>query len=299
MENEQKGPLKINIFWSIIIFASFNIIVGMGFLFGLIINFYTFLMVLIILNIVAIILSVLGIHKEQKLKKEIRSDTKWAIFFRKLFNIAGGLATLGICWFLGPWLTFFVMVALLFAFGLHEILYVKYKIKTLFTNTILAFGRDSGPDEIFWPSINALSSFSFVIGVCSIFFSAYFGTNFWWQLFIVAAASILIWGVGDSTAYYMGTAFGKKKLPWNENKSYIGSLSFLIVGTIIALIFLSPYIDTFFGIQPLLSGYNWIWISASTGLLGAFVESLNIKITDNFTVPAIISLFLALAIIVF
>jgi len=52
----------------------------MGFLFGLIINFYTFLMVLIILNIVAIILSVLGIHKEQKLKKEIRLDTKWAIF---------------------------------------------------------------------------------------------------------------------------------------------------------------------------------------------------------------------------
>ncbi|MHA1268534.1 MAG: hypothetical protein ACTSPY_01985 [Candidatus Helarchaeota archaeon] len=300
MTDENSNIQKINIPWSIVIFLSFNLISSIGILLGLILDYFTFVIILLGLNIAAILLSFLGIKKEEKQKKEIRPDTKWAILFRKIFNVAGGLTTIVMCWFLGPWLTFFMIFGILVAFCLHEILYVKYKIKTLFTNTILAFGRDSGPDKVFWPSINSLASFSFVIGVSSIFLNMYFGQNFWWQFFIVATTSILIWGVGDSTAYYVGKKFGKKKLPWNEHKSYAGSFGFFIVGSIIALILLSPEFSILLGVDPPLVGaYYWVWISIFTSLIGAFVESLNIKVTDNFTVPAFISLFLALSVIVF
>ncbi|MBD3230972.1 MAG: hypothetical protein GF329_22525 [Candidatus Lokiarchaeota archaeon] len=288
---------KINIIWTLVIFIGFNLISSIGIFLGLVTNYLLFVIILAILNIVAIVLSVLGIRKETEKKEEIKPDTKWAVLFRKLFNIAGGLATIALAFFLGPWLTFFIMIGFLYAFGLHEILFVKYKIKTLFTNTLLAFGRDTG-FEVFWPSINALSSFSFVIGVCSVFFYFHF-VDFWWQFFLVSTCAILIWGVGDSTAYYLGKNFGKKKLPWNEDKSYIGSFGFFLAGSIIAIMLLSPLVSTLLGIAPLVSEYTWIFISIATSLLGAVVESLNIKLTDNFTVPAICSLFLVASVIVF
>jgi dolichol kinase len=105
--------------------------------------------------------------------------------------------------------------------------------------------------------------------------------------------------VGDTTAYYTGKKWGTKKLPWNEDKSYIGSIGFFIVGSVIALLFLSPFAGQFIPIGPIIGGFHWIWIALITSLISAFVESLNIRITDNFTVPAISSLFLALAVIVF
>ena len=51
--------------------------------------------------------------------------------------------------------------------------------------------------------------------------------------------------------------------------------------------------------KTIIGDFHWIWIALTMSLLSAVVESLNIRITDNFTVPAISSLFLALAVIVF
>ncbi|MHA1231465.1 MAG: hypothetical protein ACTSRP_19170 [Candidatus Helarchaeota archaeon] len=303
MNNDSQQTDKISkydIFWSIMIYVIFNVISSIGVIIGLVSDYILFTGVLILLNIIATVLSFLGVNKEKKAKKEIDARSKTSIFFRKLFNIIGGLIAIGICWILGPWMTLFILIAFLAAFLVHEMLYVNYKRKTFFTNAILALGRDTGQEKIFWPTINSLAAFSFVIGNCTIFYYFYFGTDFIYQFLLTTTTVILLWGVGDSTAYYMGTSFGKKKLPWNEEKSYMGSFGFFIIGTIICLIILSPYMAQIFDLEPLLEySYSWIWVSIATSFLGAFVESLNLRITDNFTVPAITALFLTLCVIIF
>lgn len=296
-ETEDESSKKIDIFWTLVIFVGFNLIACLGIILGLVIDYLTFLIVLVTLNVIAILLSFIGVRKEKKQKKEIKSETTWATLFRKLINIVGALGIVIICFFLGPWMTFFVLIGFVYAFGLHEILFVKYDIKTIFTNTLLAFGRSG--KNVFWPAINSLSSFSFVIGTCSIFFNFYFGPDFFWQLFLVATTSFLVWGMGDTTAYYTGKKWGSKKLPWNQDKSYVGSIGFFIVGSVIALLLLSPFVGQFILIDQIIGDFHWIWIAIITSLISAIVESLNIRITDNFTVPAISSLFLALAVIVF
>jgi len=299
-ENIREDELKINLFWTLIIFISFNLFASIGLFLRLITDLLTFILVIIAFNITAIILSFIGISKAKQLKGGISPDTKLAILLRKLFNIVGGLITIATCWFLGSWLTFFVLAGILLAFILHKILYVKFKIKTIFTNTILALGRDTGPDKVFWPTITALSSFSFTIGFISLIFQNYFGPNFWPQFFIISTAVILIWGVGDSSAYYIGSNFGIKKLPYNKNKTYIGTFRFFIVSSIVALIILSPFMEIFIEITPVLfNNLNWIWSSFVSAFIGALTESLNIKINDNFTIPFIESIILVILVIFF
>jgi len=86
-----------------------------------------------------------------------------------------------------------------------------------------------------------------------------------------AIAAILIFGLGDSISTYVGSIYGRHKLPWNDKKSAEGSLGFL-AGGMISLLFLP---------QP---------AAVLAIIIAAAIESLPIKLNDNLTVPMALSL---------
>lgn len=95
---------------------------------------------------------------------------------------------------------------------------------------------------------------------------------------IVAASwAILAWG--DGTATLIGKNFKVKELPWNKNKSYVGTLSFIFFGTLgsaALLKWMSPELplDLIFS------------ASFKTALIAGIVESLPWRINDNISVAA-------------
>lgn len=76
--------------------------------------------------------------------------------------------------------------------------------------------------------------------------------------------------IGDPIATIIGIHFSKAKLPWNGRKSVAGTAAYFLTATIIS----------FF-----LIGYYAILI----GIVGAFVESLRIKVDDNFSVSVVLT----------
>jgi uncharacterized protein (TIGR00297 family) len=102
----------------------------------------------------------------------------------------------------------------------------------------------------------------------------------------VAAA---VWGVlafGDGMASLAGMALGRRKLPWNPRKSWMGSLAYVVFGTLGAsglLLWTAPgrYAVAF----ALAAGF-------ATALLGAAVESIPQALDDNISVPLLAGLLL-------
>lgn len=82
------------------------------------------------------------------------------------------------------------------------------------------------------------------------------------------SAVIFVMAVGDSFSTLFGK-YGKHKLPYNKNKSFEGSAAFLL-SSLPAWIFVGPQI------VPL-------------ALAGAVIESLEIGIDDNLTIPFILT----------
>ena len=62
---------------------------------------------------------------------------------------------------------------------------------------------------------------------------------------VAAIAVILMFGLGDGFATYIGTTYGKHKLPWNKNKTIEGTLVFM-AGAMCAILIM-PVPATFFG----------------------------------------------------
>ncbi len=80
--------------------------------------------------------------------------------------------------------------------------------------------------------------------------------------------------IGDPIATIIGLHFGGAKLPWNRRKSLIGSAAYFTVTAGISLLFIPlPY-------------------AVLIGMVGAFVESLKIKIDDNLSVSVVLTLLL-------
>jgi len=94
-----------------------------------------------------------------------------------------------------------------------------------------------------------------------------------WHISLAAVAWVIV-AFGDGSATLAGRALTIAKLPWNHDKSWGGSLAFLIIGGAAAC-----GIARFFG-SPSLS------VIAATVLITAFVESLPLGLNDNLTVPA-------------
>ena len=88
---------------------------------------------------------------------------------------------------------------------------------------------------------------------------------------LAAVAVILMFGLGDGFATYVGTTYGKHKLPWNKNKTMEGTLGFM-AGAMCAILIMP--------VPAIVLG----------AVLGAIVESSPLKINDNITLPVVLSL---------
>jgi len=120
--------------------------------------------------------------------------------------------------------------------------------------------------------------------------SIYFLVLIFLVLFFPLPAVIAGWSalsLGDGFATIIGLKYGQKKLPWNNKRSYAGSMAFMV--------------STFFGIvltmSFLIPGLNFSYILAMalfSGLVGALIESLPLKIDDNLSVPLVVAVLVSL-----
>jgi uncharacterized protein (TIGR00297 family) len=110
-----------------------------------------------------------------------------------------------------------------------------------------------------------------------------------YQRLEVAAAAWGILAFGDGMASVAGMSLGRRKLPWNPRKSWMGSLAYVLFGTVAAaalLIWTAPNQGR---------AYGWAFalvVCFATALLAAALESLPQGLDDNLGVPLVSGLFL-------
>jgi uncharacterized protein (TIGR00297 family) len=104
----------------------------------------------------------------------------------------------------------------------------------------------------------------------------------------IAAASWAIMGWGDGMASIIGRRFGTRKIPWNPDRTYAGSLAFLVFGSIGAVFF-----SWFVWKNP---PQPWFWylfaVPILTTLLAAVIETIPSGIDDNLSVPISAGMFM-------
>lgn len=106
---------------------------------------------------------------------------------------------------------------------------------------------------------------------------------YWLDTPIGMVALMLMCG-GDALADIMGRRYGKDRLPWNHNKSWIGSLFMFIGGWTFSLLALSFYVTTGIFNIPLV---NYLIPLTLISIAGTIVESLPFENIDNITVTLI------------
>lgn len=105
---------------------------------------------------------------------------------------------------------------------------------------------------------------------------------FWLDSPIGIVALMLMCG-GDGLADIFGRSFGQRKLPWNIEKSWAGSLGMLFGGWLFAVIIVGVYVS-----NGLFEGIISDYLIPITiiAIAGTIVESLPIHDFDNITVTA-------------
>ncbi len=99
------------------------------------------------------------------------------------------------------------------------------------------------------------------------------------------------WGMmafGDGIATLTGIHFGKKKLPWNKEKSWVGLFSSLIFGYI-SMVFLIWWVGTRYGS---LNSYLLFIAPAIVAIFASLIETMKIGVDDNLTIPLFSGIFL-------
>lgn len=103
---------------------------------------------------------------------------------------------------------------------------------------------------------------------------------------IVALAWVIL-AFGDGAATFIGLSVGGRRLPWNQNKTWAGFVSFFLASAVgagsllVALGFVFPTL-------PL------IIVIVLLAALGAGVESSTLPIDDNISIPVITVIFASL-----
>jgi uncharacterized protein (TIGR00297 family) len=100
------------------------------------------------------------------------------------------------------------------------------------------------------------------------------------DLIYIAAGAWAILAVGDSLSNVVGRRLGRKKLPYNLDKSYIGLLTFWIAGALAAWVLILWNLPQSTDFSP---GRIFVF-SALTALLCAIAESLPPVIDDNLAI---------------
>lgn len=280
-----------SLFWTIILYAGAMLLIPCA-LFVSLDYWLAVTLALILLNVLLVGLLYIGMKRHEKVKDK---DVSATTFSRKMFNIIAGLLFAFFTWFFllfnAPWMGFFVLLAVDYAFGIHEVIYVIFKTKTYFTDAFIALGRQSEPFKPYLASIMALFAFTIVLGFQMLVFQLIGIPNFEWVVITVYVATVVIWGIGDTAAYFVGTKFGKNKLPWNPKKSWQGFFANFAVGIGIGLIAFSPFL------LPFVSTVWWILLAIIGAFSAAFFESANLRLDDNFVTVVCTGIILALLII--
>jgi phytol kinase len=108
-------------------------------------------------------------------------------------------------------------------------------------------------------------------------------TLIYWVESPIGIVALMLMCGGDGLADILGRRFGKLKLPWAKEKSWIGSLGMFIGGWSFALGIILIY--TIAGIFP--DHFSTYLIPITLiALVGTLVESLPIRDVDNLTVTA-------------
>lgn len=102
----------------------------------------------------------------------------------------------------------------------------------------------------------------------------------------IAAAVWAIMGFGDGGAALFGTLFGKHKLFWNREKSWEGTISYIIFGGAGAC-FLCWWTSLGKGAPPYSFIYSFIIAPIIVTFISAILESYPTKLDDNITIPII------------
>ena len=95
------------------------------------------------------------------------------------------------------------------------------------------------------------------------------------------------WGLlafGDGAAAIGGRLWGRRRLPWNQDKTWAGLLSFWVGGTLAVWCVLSWVTS-----ELPLDDFRFVAV-AVTALAAALVESSNQRLDDNITVPMVAAL---------
>ena len=113
----------------------------------------------------------------------------------------------------------------------------------------------------------------------------------------IAAAAWAVMALSDSMATVVGlrcrgdAARRPYGLPWNRQKTWAGSLGFVVAGTLGAYVLVR-------WIAPKIPPDKTFIVCAIASLLGAVIESLPIALDDNVTVPLVVGAFLFCAFLV-
>ena len=101
----------------------------------------------------------------------------------------------------------------------------------------------------------------------------------------IVAAVWAIMALGDGSAGVAGVLLKGAPLPWNDAKSWTGSVAFALAGTLGAYALMR-------WVAPTMPAHQAWVLSASAALVGAVVESLPIGLDDNLTVPLVAGAFM-------
>lgn len=281
---QQPETENYSLFWTLFIIVVANIIIATA-IFINVINIWNVVEALVVIDVLLVVLVFIGQKRHEKVKDKGLSATT---FSRKMFNIISGLIFAFLIFLFQPPLALFILFGVDFAFGFHELVYVKFKTRMYFTKAFIALGRQSEPFKPYLASIMALLGFTIALGFQTFLFMYFNIPNPTFTGAMVYIATILIWGIGDTAAYFAGTRLGKHHLPYNKKKTWEGFCGNMGVGIAIGLLFFSPLVLSF------MTPVWWIIIAISGGIGAAFFESVNLHLDDNFVSVALTGLLLGL-----
>lgn len=174
---------------------------------------------------------------------------------RKATHILSNISACILIWWLGAQtISFYVLMSLCIGIPLMHIMIVGIRIPGL-EQWIKNVGREGEiPGEgAMYNALGILFALGLLRSDC-----------------IAAIATIMILALGDGLATWVGTIYGKHKLPWNSRKTFEGSIGF-VVGAMCALLVLP------------------LPITVVVVIIAAVVETLPIRLNDNLTLPFISS----------
>jgi uncharacterized protein (TIGR00297 family) len=116
---------------------------------------------------------------------------------------------------------------------------------------------------------------------------------FFWASPWMAAAMWAILAFGDGPASLIGSALQGPRLPWNPRKGVIGSLAFVIFGTLGAAVLMAWTMRLPLDLQAW-HAPRTLGVAFSLAVVTAIVESLPTTLDDNLTVPLVGALTLPL-----